>query len=142
MSGFVLDNSVTMRWLLQTHNSRDQKYTESVLKSMLEHPAWVPDLWHLEVVNVLLNAERNNHITSQQREAFIAQLENLPIEVDTGTAFQAFSRTLNTALIYKLSSYDAAYLELTIRKGLPLATLDKALRKAAKHAKVEIYCPS
>ena len=55
------------------------------------------------------------------------------------TAHQSFSRTLGLARIYKLSSYDAAYLELEIREGLPLATLDKDLRKAAKEADIGIF---
>ncbi len=142
MTGFVLDNSVAMRWLLQTSNTKNQTYAESVLVSLIENSAIVPDLWHLEAINVLINAERNKQISAQQREIFIVQLENLPIEIDASTAHQAFSRTLNIAQIYKLSSYDAAYLELAIRTNQPLATLDKQLCKAAKIAKVEIYKPN
>jgi predicted nucleic acid-binding protein len=90
----------------------------------------------------LLSAERRGDIEPGDTERFVAQLENLPVKVDAKTAHQAFSRTLATAKAYRLSSYDAAYLELSIRENLPLATLDKDLLKAAKKAGVEVYLKS
>lgn len=101
--------------------------------------ATVPNLWHLEAANVLVTAERRGELETGDVERFIAQLESLPIQVDPMTAHQAFSRTLSLSKAYKLSSYDAAYLELAIREGLPIATLDKDLLKAAKKADVAIY---
>jgi predicted nucleic acid-binding protein len=139
MSLFVLDNSISMRWILETEKANDQHYAESVLLSLRSSEAHVPDLWHLEAVNVLLGAEKRGEIITAELEGFISQLESLPIIVDTSTSNQAFSRTLALAKAYKLSSYNAAYLELAVRKGLPLATLDKDLIKAAKKAEVEIY---
>ncbi len=139
MTGFILDNSVAMRWLLATPKAADQKYAERVLKSLSDVDTIVPNLWHLEVSNVLLGAEKRGEIDSGDSEGFIIQLENLPIHVDSLTMHQAFSRIINLARTYKLSSYDASYLELAIREGLPLATLDSDLRKAAKKAKVVIY---
>lgn len=138
MTDFVLD-SVAMRWLLESSKASDQKYAESVLKSLSEQDAVVPDLWHLEASNVVLGAERRGEVTIGASEGFIIQLENLPIHVDAMTAHQAFSRTITLARTYKLSSYDAFYLELSIREGLPLATLDKDLRKAAKKADVGLF---
>jgi len=139
VTDFVLDNSVAMRWLLESEKASDQAYAESVLQTLAEFNAIVPNLWHLEAANVLLGAERHGDIEFAEAERFIAQLESLPIYVDPLTANQAFSRTLALAGAYKLSSYDAAYLELAIREGLPLASLDKNLLKAAKKADVEIY---
>jgi predicted nucleic acid-binding protein len=139
MTGFVLDNSVAMRWLLESPKASDQKYAEKVLKSLSEHDAVVPNLWHLEACNVVLGAEKRGEITVGESEKFINQLENLPIHVDTMSANQAFSRTINLARTYKLSSSDACYLELAVREGLPIATLDKALRKAAKKADVGLF---
>jgi len=139
MAEFVLDNSVAMRWLLPSAKPSDQKYAEAVLKAFNEVDALIPSLWHLEAINVLLMAERRAEIDAGEVEGFISQLENLPLHVDRLTAQQAFSRTISLARIYKLSSYDATYLELAIREGLPLATLDKDLRKAAKKAKVDVY---
>ena len=139
MTDFVLDNSVSMRWLLKSPKVADQKYAETVLRSLAEVDAVVPNLWHLEASNVLLSAEKRTEINLGDSEGSIIQLENLPIHVDTLTAHQAFSRIINIARTYKLSSYDASYLELSMREGIPLATLDSDLTKAAKKAQVEIY---
>ena len=139
MNKFVLDNSVAMRWLMVSNKKVDQKYAETVLQNFTESEAIVPHLWHLEATNVLLSAEMRGDLTTGEVERFISQLENLPILVDSLTAHQAFSRTLSLSRAYKLSSYDAAYLELAIRKSLPISTLDKALKKAAKLADVPLY---
>ncbi len=139
MMDFVLDNSVSMRWLLESEKSSDQKYAETVLNSLVEANALVPNLWHLEATNVLLGAEKRGEVEAGEIERFISQLENLPLQVDPLTSRQAFNRTMALSRIYKLSSYDAAYLELAMREGIPLATLDKSLRKAATKADVELY---
>ena len=141
MTDFVLDNSVAMRWLLASEKVSDQKYAEQVLESMRHVDALTPNLWHLEAVSVLLGAEKRGEVSLGEIERFISQLENLPILVDTLTAHQAFSRTLSLSRAYKISSYDASYLELAMREGLSLSTLDKKLTKAAKKADVEIYKP-
>ncbi len=139
MTSFVMDNSISMRWLLASEKKSDQAYAEAVLESLVDVDATVPNLWHLEAANVLVTAERRGELETGDVERFIAQLESLPIQVDPMTAHQAFSRTLSLSKAYKLSSYDAAYLELAIREGLPIATLDKDLLKAAKKADVAIY---
>ena len=136
---FVLDNSVAMRWLLETPKKTDQNYSKSVLLSLTESSALVPNLWHLEATNVLLSAEKRTEISVGESERFMLQLEDLPITVDPLTANQCFSHIIALSRAYGLSSYDAAYLELSIRESLPLATLDKALKKAAKKAEVELY---
>jgi len=141
VTSFVLDNSVSMRWLLASNKKSDQDYAENVLKSMASASAFVPNLWHLEASNVLLSAKKRGEITAGEIEKFISQLENLPIQTDSQTAKQAFSRTLGLANTYNLSSYDAAYLELAIREGLPVATLDKDLKKAVIKAEIDIYLP-
>ncbi len=139
---FVLDNSVAMRWLLASEKAADQNYAEAVLKTLTDVDARVPNLWHLEAANVLLAAQKNGNIDAGTAEAFIAHLDSLPLQVDSLTAQQAFNRTLALARAYKLSTYDAAYLELALREGLPLATLDKDLIKAAKKANVQLYLKS
>ena len=139
MTAFVLDNSVAMRWLLASDKASDQRYAESVLRSLANAEAIVPNLWHLEAANVLLGATNRKDIEVAEFERFTVQLENLPISVDTLTANQVFGHTISLAKAYRLSSYDAAYLELALREGLPLATLDKDLLKAAKRSEVEIY---
>lgn len=139
MTTFVLDNSVAMRWLLASDKVSDQRYAESVLISLANAEALVPNLWHLEAANVLLGASNRGDIEISDLERFTVQLENLPITVDTLTANQVFGHTISLARAYRLSSYDAAYMELSLREGLPLATLDKDLRKAAKRANIDIY---
>ncbi len=139
MNAFVLDNSVAMRWLLATEKESDQDYAENVLKSLLDNTAYVPNLWHLEASNVLLNAKKQDNIGAGELQAFLLQLENLPIFVDQQTAQQALTHTLSLADSYNLSSYDAAYLELALREGLAIATLDKALIRACKKAAIEVY---
>lgn len=135
---FVLDNSVAMRWLFESPKKIDQIYAEKVLQSLVDGSALVPNLWHLEACNVLLGAEKRGEVSLGEVEGFIAQLENLPIQVDSLTSHGAFSRTMSLARAYKLSSYDAAYLELALREGIEIATLDKDLIKAAKKAEVKI----
>lgn len=139
MTDFVLDNSVAMRWLLNTSKAADQRYALSVLDGFVDGSAIVPNLFHLEATNVLLAAEKRDEISLGEIEGFISQLENLPIQTDTMTSHNAFNRILTLSRAYKLSSYDASYLELAIREGLPLATLDKDLAKAALKAGVEIH---
>jgi len=139
MTTFVLDNSVAMRWLLQTGKKSDQVYAEKVLKSLIDTNAMVPNLWHLEATNVLLGAEKRSELSIGEVEGFISQLEGLPIKVDPLTSNQSFTHILSLSRAYNLSSYDAAYLELAIRESIPLASLDKNLLKAAKKAGVQIY---
>ena len=97
------------------------------------------NLWHLEAANVLLGAINRQDVEIAEVERFTVQLENLPVAVDTLTANQVFGHTLSLAKAYRLSSYDAAYLELALREGLPLATLNKDLLRAARKSDVEIY---
>lgn len=139
MNRFVLDNSVSMRWLLASEKKADQLYAEAVLRSLADSEAIVANLWHLEATNVLFAAEKRGQLDTAEVERFIAQLEKLPLQIDPLTVHQAFSRTLSFSRAYGLSSYDAAYLELSVREGLPLATLDKDLKKAAKKADVTLY---
>lgn len=139
MTAFVLDTSVAMRWLLASDKRADQQYAEAVLKSLSDTVARVPSLWHLEAANVLIGAENRLEIVTGEVERFISQLEKLPIQTDPATAHQALTRTLALARAYKLNSYDAAYLELALRDGLSLATLDKRLLRVAKKVNVDIY---
>ncbi|MEX2326789.1 MAG: type II toxin-antitoxin system VapC family toxin [Pseudomonadales bacterium] len=141
MSAFVLDASVTLRWLLETDHAKDQNYAWRVLDCLADGEAVVPELWYLEITNVLLNAEKEKLTTLLASERFIEQLTALPIRTDALTPGQAFTRTMAIARAARLSSYDAAYLELSVRLGLPIATLDRDLRKAAGRFDVSILDP-
>lgn len=141
MSQFVLDNSVVMRWVLGSENQSDDRYADAVLRSLSDASAIAPGLWPLEVANVLVVAERHDDITPAETDNFLLQLDSLPIDVDPLTARQALSHTLLLARDHKLTAYDASYLELSLRTGLPLATLDKDLLRATTNAGVCRYEP-
>lgn len=94
--------------------------------------AWVPALWHLELGNVLLGARRRNRIDLAGIEAFLCRLAVYDIAVDGQTMERAWQKTLDLAMQYELSTYDAAYLELALRLALPLATLDQELMNVAR----------
>jgi predicted nucleic acid-binding protein len=136
---FVLDNSVSMCWLLRPEKAADIAFAERVLASLATRQAHVPALWFLEAANVIAKAESRGFVTEARAQAFIALLRQLNIADDKATAAQALGDTLNLARRYKLSAYDAAYLELAMRLGVPLVTLDTDLAKAAKKAGVPAF---
>lgn len=136
---FVLDNSVTMRWFFGDGKPQDLAYAGKVLDLMQEAQAVVPATWGLEVANVIAKAEEKALVTEARSGAFLEMLEDVDIEVDSATFAHALSDTLQLTRRYKLSSYDASYLELALRLGLPLATLDEDLQKATKKAGVKRF---
>lgn len=133
MSAFVLDCSIAAAWLF-ADEARPE--TDNLLDILAEHGALVPNLWHLEVANVLIQAERRGRITAAQISTRLELLANLPIITDTETSPRAFKEILTLARSQTLTTYDASYLELAIRRGIPLATQDKALVRAANAAQV------
>ena len=136
MSRFVLDASVTLCWCFENQATI---YTEAVFEMLAGgEEASVPFVWPIEVANVLVTAERRKDLNSSQVTSFTEALSAWPIQVDTVGLDRAFQQILSAARLYRLSAYDAAYLELAIREGLPLATLDNGLRRAANAAGVTI----
>jgi len=136
---FVLDNSVTMRWFFGDGKPQQLAYAGKVLDAMKQDSALVPATWELEVANVIAKAEAKALVTEARSGAFLEMLEGVDIEVDAATFVHALSDTLQLARRYKLSAYDASYLELALRLGIPLATLDEDLQKAAKKAGVKKF---
>lgn len=136
---FVLDNSVAMCWLLNDGRPADVSYALKVLDALKKTQAVVPTLWALEAANVVAKAESKGLVIEARTHAFVATLVRLNIVVDKATAAHALGETLNLARRYKLSAYDASYLELALRDGLPLATLDADLEKAARKAGVKRF---
>lgn len=133
---FVLDNSVTMSWCFpDEHDS----YAQDVLKDLPGTAAAVPTLWPMEVANILLVGERRGRISQADSATFIGLLEGLPIRIDDETSEHAMKASLNLARAQGLSVYDATYLELALRRGLPIATLDAKLKLAASHLGVALY---
>jgi len=136
---FVLDNSVTMRWFFGDGKPQELAYAGKVLDAMKKANALVPVTWGLEVANVIAKAEAKGWVTEARSGAFVEMLEGVDIEVDAATFQHALSDTLQLARRYKLSAYDASYLELALRQGIPLATLDEDLQKVAKKAGVKKF---
>jgi len=141
---FVLDNSVTMRWFFGDGKRQELAYAGRVLDAMKQDNAIVPVTWGLEVANVIARSEAKALVTEARSGAFLAMLEGVDIGVDTATFTHALSDTLQLARRFRLSAYDASYLELALRLGIPLATLDADLHKAAKKAGVKkfVYAPT
>jgi predicted nucleic acid-binding protein len=134
---FVVDNSVVMAWCFR---GELDSYADRVLESLCVSSAAVPSIWPLEVVNVLLSAERRNRLTEADGLRFIGLLNKLPIQVETPTQTESLmTAILSIARRYGLTSYDASYLYLAMRNGMALATLDQTLRAAARKAKVPLW---
>jgi predicted nucleic acid-binding protein len=110
-----------------------------VLDALKKDSALVPVTWGLEVANVIAKAEAKTLVTEARSGAFLEMLEGIDIEVDTSTFAHALSDTLQLARRYKLSAYDASYLELALRKGVSLATLDVDLLIATKKVGVKKF---
>ena len=132
---FALDASIALSWAF---SDEPNSFAEHVLKSLETTHAVVPALWPFEVTSVLASAERRGRITAAQQAEFLERLRVLPIEVELRPATWLAQHILPLARKYKLSAYDAAYLELATRDGLVLATLDDDLRKAARMAGVPL----
>jgi predicted nucleic acid-binding protein len=131
---FVLDSSVTMSWFFDDEATAATDKLLDRLNS--DGRAIVAAHWALEVSNTLLMAERRKRSTVAESSHFIAILDVLPIEADQETASRASTSSMELARAQGLTLYDSAYLELAMRRSLPLATLDKQLRAAAKKAGV------
>ncbi len=124
---FVLDASVTLAWCFPDETD---PYALQVLNLLTTHEVLVPAIWTLEIANALVVGERRNRITRSESERFIALMHASPITVD-GSAMQSISDgILSIAREQQVSAYDAAYLEVAMREGLPLASIDGRVRTA------------
>lgn len=139
MNEFVLDSSVAIRWALQDGSDSDRDYADKVLDSLSNASALVPALWYTETIHVLRCAESDGKIGESAITAIVYQFGLLPIHCDTVSARAIQLAVGAISREFKISGYDAQYLELALRKNIPIATLDKDLCKAAKKAGVAIY---
>ena len=128
-AAFVVDCSVAMAWLF--HDEATPK-TAALLNRLATETVLVPGWWFIEITNVLAMTERRGRITTTQSDAFIADLGKLGIERDDEAPDRAFTHLLALCRTHRLTSYDAVYLDLAVRRNLPLATLDGDLRKSAR----------
>lgn len=131
----VLDASLTLAWALPDEATA---YTDAILRKIAAGKAWVPSIWPHEIANGLLMAQKRGRYTAAQRVAFVEDLLKLPIEVDHRPVRSVLDSHVALAEQYGLTAYDAAYLDLALRKGVPLATQDKALKAAAAKAGVKL----
>jgi predicted nucleic acid-binding protein len=131
LSDFVLDASLTLQWFLE--DEADRTYSLAVLASLSEKRALVPLLWFYEIGNGLVMAHRRKRISLEQMDGFLARLQALPIDMAQETAAEIFELP-SLARSHGLTNYDAAYLAVAIRSGLPLATTDSLLRKVSAAA--------
>jgi predicted nucleic acid-binding protein len=131
----VLDASLTLSWYFEDERS---DATDALMDRVAADGAVVPPLWRYEVANGFLMAVRRKRVTQAYRDASLADLRFFPIAVDRGDGNAAWSSMLSLADRFELTVYDATYLELAERCGLPLATTHRALRVAAQALKIDV----
>lgn len=134
---FVLDNSVLVAWVLDDESG----YADSVGESLATGEAVVPSLWPLEFSNVLLAAERRGRLNEAEVGRIRDHVLGLPIEVSADHPQRVLTEVLALARLHDLTVYDASYLDLAMRLGLPLASLDKRLVEAARRSGVPLFDP-
>jgi predicted nucleic acid-binding protein len=135
LNPLVLDSSVTLAWFMPDEQNPE---ANALLDRVIENGAIVPGIWHLEVGNALLSGLRRQRISLVRRMDAFVQLARLPISVDQETTARSWDDTLILADRFQLTLYDASYLELAHRRGLPLASFDRELRTAADQFEVEL----
>jgi predicted nucleic acid-binding protein len=135
VTDIVIDSSVVLAWCFRDERT---EATGRLLERARTEAIAVPILWHLEIANVLALAERRRRITMAESAELIALLETLEVVVDEETWSRAFTRILDVAREERLTAYDAAYLELAMRLGIPLASKDQELCDAAERVGVTV----
>ena len=133
---FVLDASVTLAWCFEDEAG---PYADVVLDSLADVTALAPAVWPLEISNVLAVGERRKRIDKAGSIRFISLIVQLPIRVEPESPQRVFGEVLALAREHGLSTYDASYLDMAMRYGVPLATQDVRLQKAARQAGVVLY---
>jgi predicted nucleic acid-binding protein len=134
---FIADASMAIAWV---HPAQATSETAAMLEAIEAGAVLeVPALWALEVANALTVLVRRRKLAEDDRQTGLGWLRGLPIRIDHEMASLAFSKLSELASAYRLSVYDAAYLELAERRTLPLACKDSPLRKAAKLRGVRLW---
>ena len=136
MTELVVDASLTAAWCFE---DEETEYARDVLSRAETISFFVPAIWPVEMVNVLLVNERRKRITPADTARAVTLFNELAIQVDRPPSLQPFAATLLLARAHNLTSYDASYLELALREGLPMATLDTRMRDAAIAAGVQLF---
>jgi predicted nucleic acid-binding protein len=137
--GLVLDASATLAWLIRRTDSAEDLLADEVLRFIQTQGALVPALWFSEVANGVVVAERRGGIASPKSSLFLQMVSALPIVEDAARPSAVQSTVLTLARAYRLTGYDAAYLELVLRTGRMLATFDRQLADAVRLAGGRIF---
>jgi len=136
---FVLGASVALSWFFDDEFS---PYSNAIAEIMPRSQAVVPIVWPLEMANGFLTAFRRGRLPEAKAPALIGAVDRLQVDIDRGIAPEFLTQaTLAVGLAHRVSAYDASYLELAMRRGLPLATQDERLIRAADAAGIEILQP-
>jgi predicted nucleic acid-binding protein len=135
MTGLVIDASSVLAWCFDDEGGPE---ADALIDRVVAEGAVVPGLWPLEIANGLVSGERRGRIKRAESATFVAMIEELPIDADPATGVRALHETISLARDHRLSAYDAAYLELAMRLGLPLATGDRSLSAAAQRVGVAV----
>ncbi len=138
MADFIIDNSVVMAWCFADEEST---YADKVLAGLESAQAIAPAIWPLEIGNVLVVAERRKRLNESDSIRFLALINDLPIKVIQEPPGRMTKEILVLARKRQMSTYDASYLDLAMRKGLPIATQDSGLIKAANECKIALFEP-
>lgn len=131
----VLDASATLAWIFERTNPKEAEHADNVLRQLKEQTAIVPALWHVEILNALVVALQRSVLTQSRAHEFLSLLDRLPIATDAAVLPRK-EHVLSLAREYKLSAYDATYLDLALRNRASLATFDKKLARARDNAGV------
>lgn len=132
---FVLDNSVAMSWCFEDEST---PYADHVLGLLGNDTARTPAIWPLEAANAVIMGERRQRLQEADVTRFIHLILSLPIVVENSDLTVSITSIMDTAREYSITTYDASYLELAMREGLPLATQDARLSSAAENAGVHL----
>jgi len=135
----VLDASMALAWLFPRQNPAEAALAEQALDELDTEDFVVPVIWYGELANAILRGERKGMVSLSQTAAFLAELDSAEIETDADSPRQRQSVVLALARAHRLTAYDATYLELALRKGVPLATFDTQLADAARTAGVRVF---
>jgi predicted nucleic acid-binding protein len=136
VNGIVIDASVALAWCFPDEAT---DYADGVLVAIEDRTVIVPAIWPVEITNALLVGERRKRIRQPEVRRFVELLKGLNILEDEQPFAETVSNILPLAREYDLSAYDAAYLDVAIRHGAPLATLDAALQKAGLAGGIKIF---
>jgi len=138
MAGFVLDASVAFSWCFPGDPGEDTPYSRRILAKLATHDAIVPEIWALEIANIIFVAcNKRKRIRQKQVDEYLRRLQALPIQVEhvdlwANVALESQARRWN------LPAYDAAYIDLALRKKLPLATADDDLKRTANAEGIQV----